>query len=352
MNIAIFCRKNYGPPWNEGYKNITRDLIRRLEMKGDKTILLLEEDIERQRKLPKALYKISLIRMIETIFILQKIVNKNQIDLFFKITVAPRYFAVKSYLYEKILSIPFFLYVTSATPKKFGRNFLTRSDRLFVGGDYLKKIFPKAHLVYPLVDLSNFSFNHNNNSTLTGKKIILFQGTFHMQRGVQNLLKAVAQMHNKENVKLVLAWNGGGDYENQIQSLIKELSIENITEIRGSCDISELYNEADVIVIPRIYRNSLWEQAMFFPLRFIESFAFQKPLIVSDLYEWGSIIDGCGVAVKDNHVEELRDAITKLVRDKDFYDSCRKACPSKLEKYHPDKSFSKIYKVFQAAVKN
>jgi glycosyltransferase involved in cell wall biosynthesis len=144
----------------------------------------------------------------------------------------------------------------------------------------------------------------------------------------------------------VLAWNGGGECESEILALIQELNLEQITEIRGNSNISQLYEEAHVVVIPRIYKKGL-KQNMFFPLRIIEALVFRKPMIISDIYEWGSIIRGCGLAVRPGNVEDLRDAIIKMITDKDFYDSCVNECPFKLKKYHPDISFSVMYDVFQ-----
>jgi len=353
MNIAIFCREGFGPPWNEGYKNMTRNLIRFLKSKGDNPIIISNEDIEKYRKLPATIYKLPLIRMLETLFIMRRITRQKQIHLFFQFTGARLRFAIPFYLYEKFLNIPFSAYITSDYNGRFGRklmNFIMNPNTFFVGGDFLKEQFPKAHLIYPLVDLNGYSHNNNQSAKINTTKVILFLGAFHKQRGVQYLIKAMAQIKDKFDVKLLLAWNGVGEYVTEILGLIREYDLENITEIRGNSDISNLYNEAYLIVIPRIYKKGL-PQNMFFPLRIIEALAFQKPMIVSDMYGWGSIIKGCGLAVKPGNVEELRDAIIKMITDKDFHDSCTKECLSKLKKYHPDRSFSKIYEVFQTANK-
>ena len=353
MNIAIFCREGYGPPWNEGYKIMTRNLVRFLKNKGDNPIIISNADIEKYRKLPAIIYKLPLIRMLETFFIMRRITEQKQLHLFFRFTGARLRFAIPFYLYEKFLGVPFCAYITSASNGRFSRNlinFIMNSNRLFVGGDFLKEQFPKAHLIYPLVDLNSGSHNSNQSTKTDKTKVILFLGAFHKQRGVQYLIKAIAQIKDKFDVKLLLAWNGVGEYESEVLALIREYNLEKITEIRGNSNISKLYNEAYLVVIPRIYKKGL-PQNMFFPLRIIEALAFQKPMIVSDIYGWGSIIKGCGLAVKPGNVEELRDAIIKMISDKDFHDSCVKECLSKLKKYHPDRSFSKIYEVFQTANK-
>ena len=353
MNIAIFCREGFGPPWNEGYKNMTRNLVRFLKRNGDNTIIISDADIEKHRQLPPIIYKLPLIRMLETFFIMRRITKNEQIHLFFQFTGARLRFAIPFYLYEKFLGVPFYAYITSAYNGRFSKklmNFIMNPNRLFVGGDFLKEQFPKAHLIYPLVDLNGYSHNTNQSAKINTTKVILFLGAFHKQRGVQYLIKAIAQIKDKFDIKLLLAWNGVGEYQSEILGLIREYELENITEIRGNSNISDLYSEAYLVVIPRIYEKGL-PQNMFFPLRLIEALAFQKPMIVSDIYGWGSIIKGCGLAVKPGNVEELRDAIIKMITDKDFHDSCIKECFSKLKKYHPDRSFSKIYEVFQTANK-
>ncbi len=350
MNVAIFSRENYRPPWNEGYKNMTRNFVKRLKNNGDNPIVISGDDIEKYRRLPAILYRFPLVKGVETIFILRRIIKQFNINLFFKFTAAFPFFGVRFYLLEKILGIPFYMYASSVSENRFGVKFLLNSKRLFVGGDYLKAIFPSSYLIYPLIDLDNFTLNNNRKINFDAQKVILFLGAFHKQRGVQNLIKAVAQLKDKSGIKLVLAWNGTGECEAEIRSLIRELDLEKVTEIRGSSNISDLYEEAHVVVIPRIYKKGL-KQNMFFPLRIIEALVFQKPMIVSDIYEWGAIIKGVGIAVRPGNVEGLRDAINKMIMDENFYNSCVNECSSKLKQYHPDHSFSIMYKVFQNGAK-
>jgi glycosyltransferase involved in cell wall biosynthesis len=75
----------------------------------------------------------------------------------------------------------------------------------------------------------------------------------------------------------------------------------------------------------------------------IEAMYFSKPMVVSDIYDWASVVDGCGVAVKQGSVEELSRGMLKLLRDEEFYKTCVQNCCTKLTKFLPEKNLNRIY---------
>jgi glycosyltransferase involved in cell wall biosynthesis len=334
MKCAIVA-DYYSPPWDEGFKILTRNLVLYLEQKGDQVYILSTGKIDRRRFLPKFLTIIPMIRKLETVLAINKIVRQEGIDIIFEFTSARPFFAVRPFFWSKLLGVPYYIYITSVTTRHRFYSLLANQERIFVGGDYLKKYFPRAHVLYPFVDLDALSVNGVASQNGRHPKTILFLGAFQKERGLHHLLDAIAELKKELDFRLLIAWNGRGELKEEFHTQIKARGIEEITMLKGSVDISELYNAADIVVIPRILHPKL-ETKMFFPLRMIEAMYFSKPMVVSDIYDWASVVDGCGVAVKQGSVEELSRGMLKLLRDEEFYKTCVQNCCTKLTKFLPD----------------
>lgn len=348
MNIAVITN-DYAPPWDEGTKKIIRTLVQHLESQGDKITIISDDLIRKSRILPDSTRRIGMLRQIETIYLYKKILKDKQIDVMFKVTQSASFFAVKSYLYEKILGKPYYLYVSSISHEQKFYKVLLNQKRVIVGGNYLKRYFPYAHLIFPVIDMNKTGEALGyKRSEISNPKVILFLGAFQKERGVENLIRAVSRLKIKNEIRLILAWNGRGNLLNDIKNLIKEKELENVVSLIGSTDIGELYKKAHIVVIPRIVGDDL-DRKMFFPLRIIESMSFGKPLVVSDVYDLGIAIKGCGIAVKPGSIDELEKAIEKLCTDQEFYESCSQECERQFkEKYHPLLNLKKIYEILHA----
>lgn len=350
MKIAIII-KNFKPPYDEGTKKIIRVLIEYLESKRDKIIVISDEQIESQRSLHNKFRNIKLLRKMETFFIYRKILKEQKVDVFFAIEQGKTFLGLKCFLWELLFRVPYYIYISSMNNQFKKYNLLLNQERVFIGGTFLKKYFPNACQIFPPIDLNSIDLQYEKNKSRNWsnihrkKKVILFLGAFQKERGLEILIEAVSQLKDRDDIKLILAWNGRGTLLSRIRSLIKEKKIETITTILGSTDINDLYRQAHILIIPRITGRDMG-QKMFFPLRIIEAMAFRKPIIVTNLYDWDKAINGSGIAVKAGSAIELKTAIEKLISDEQFYNSCSEECERLFkEVYHPLKSLSKIYDV-------
>jgi glycosyltransferase involved in cell wall biosynthesis len=86
-------------------------------------------------------------------------------------------------------------------------------------------------------------------------------------------------------------------------------------------DITEVYREADVVVIPR---NKPFRMA--FPLRIVESLVMRKPLIVTTVCDMHKLIQGCGIAVEPHSPERLAEAMIELAANEKLYRECQENC--------------------------
>lgn len=349
MKIGIVTDE-YSPPWDEGRKNIQNNLVQFLERRGESVFIISSSLISGSRSLPPLFYKFPFLRRIETFFIFRNILLKNKIDLLFNMLSAVPFFAMKAWIYEKFLDIPNFIYIPSIKRESIFNHCFLNPRRVFAGGEFINNYFPGSELVYPLLDVDNFRVNGRHISSPSKKKNILFLGAFQEERGLQFLLRAMADVVKDHEARLTIAWNGRGDYENEIRYLIKELDLEPHLTLKGNCLTPELYKEAYVVVIPRILGGSL-PPKMFFPLRFVEAIASQTPLIVSDIYDWAKSIKKCGLVVPPGDVNALKRAIIKMITDETLYQSCVDACASQLENYHPDRILEKMLRIWKESIR-
>ena len=113
---------------------------------------------------------------------------------------------------------------------------------------------------------------------LDGGKVVLYVGRIEPLKGIDILLRAVAQLGESENVKtLIIGGDSGGDREvERLKSLADELGISSQVSFVGRVEQGELpvyYSAADVCVVPSWYES--------FGLVALESMACGTPVVAS-----------------------------------------------------------------------
>ena len=109
-------------------------------------------------------------------------------------------------------------------------------------------------------------------------KVVLYVGRIEPLKGIDILLKAVAQLGETENVRtLIIGGDSGGDLEvERLKSLADELGISSHVYFVGRVEQGELpayYSAADVCVVPSWYES--------FGLVALESMACGTPVVAS-----------------------------------------------------------------------
>ena len=117
------------------------------------------------------------------------------------------------------------------------------------------------------------------------KKIILFIGRLHYQKGVDVLVKAYAQLAKKlKNSVLVIAGPDDGFLE-QTKTFVSEAQLTNEVIIAGPI-VNPLkvaaFADADVCVIPSRYEG--------FPMILLEALAHGRPVIASDIVQHKNVL--------------------------------------------------------------
>ncbi|MCK5221891.1 MAG: glycosyltransferase family 4 protein, partial [Candidatus Aminicenantes bacterium] len=144
-------------------------------------------------------------------------------------------------------------------------------------------------------------------------RIILFFGQIKKTKGLDILIKAFAQLKEK-NVFLVIAGRCWKTDMDKYHSLINSLKIKNKTIIEEKYiknrDVMRLFKAADVVVLPyiKVYNSSVLLRGM----------DYGAVNVVSDLSFFTEVIkDGSnGLIFKSGDIKELRSVLSVILNDK------------------------------------
>ena len=249
---------------------------------------------------------------------------------------------------------------------KLHKKILDCYDEVYTISNFLKKCVStiyqheKIQTLYNGIDLERFnkslydsnlikkSYNVSENDF-----VILFCGRVVPEKGVKELLTAYSMIENKKNTKLVVVGSAKygetvhDSYYNDLLKISQPFS-QNIifTGFIPYSDIPPLYSIADVGVIPSLINDA-------FNLTTVEFMANSVPVIVSDWGAMSEVINAdnnnindnnadnndCGiVAYSGNNFEKnIREAIEKLIKNKDMFMDMKKNAYKKSKFYSKEK---------------
>ena len=165
---------------------------------------------------------------------------------------------------------------------------------------------------------------------------ILFLGRMVWYKGCEYLLRAFAEMKDK-NCSLTMV--GGGPLEDEMRALSRELGIAECVEFTGMVseeEKMERIKDCDFLVLPSI------SKAEAFALVQIEAMAFGKPVINTNLpsgVPYVSLDGKTGITVEPENVEQLRDAMDRLVEDDALREAYGKAARKMVEECYVNGEF-------------
>lgn len=188
----------------------------------------------------------------------------------------------------------------------------SRSKEYFLSNNAIKeKVFTiPDHSESPICNIECLKKIYNIDEN---KIIILYFGRIMEEKGLDILISALAILHNKQNVHLIVA--GDGLYKLQCVELSKHLNLENIT-FTGYIhpnNRKNYFSQCDIFVLPGTFRNG-WVDVWGLTLN--EALKENKFIISTDAV--GSAFDIIkngknGYRVKAGSVENLANAIDKVI---------------------------------------
>ena len=151
---------------------------------------------------------------------------------------------------------------------------------------------------------------------LSGKFVLIYHGTLSPNRGLQNVVKAVANLRN-EIKNLVFLLVGDGEAKSQILRLSKSLNISDRIIVTGQVPYNQVpsyIKSSDLGILP-LPNIEWWNVSS--PIKLKEYLAMQLPVIATDIPAHRNVIKHTGgaILIPDNSVDTISSAI------KNFYQS-------------------------------
>ena len=194
---------------------------------------------------------------------------------------------------------------------------LANSDRTanLIAEIYGENLETKIKIVYNGVSLEDvYQESSPIKRKYDSKKIILSVGNLVKLKGINYLIQALPKIIEKVP-NLVCLIIGKGEEKENLKRLVEKFNLENYVEFLGPKphkEVFEYMSMADVFVLPSINEA--------FGVVYIEAMAHKVPVIgclgqgIEDIVE----NEKSGILVRPKNVEDLENALVKLLTDEDF----------------------------------
>lgn len=239
------------------------------------------------------------------------------------------------------------------------RSIAQKSDRILAVSNAMKRgIVGSTGVSSRKVDVAPNAVDLNvfYPETANRTRSILYVGRITAEKGIDILVKAMPLVLKKaSDAKLIIVgpkkygFERGG-YEEQLRHLIKKLRIEQHVVFTGAMSVDDLrktYSKASVFCLPAV-----WQEP--FGLTLIEAMACETPVIGTSVGGIPEIISESkgGLLVRPHNVEELAEAITRILSDTNFaLNLGRNGRRSVTKKYTFNSLAQKVYSIYLSLLK-
>lgn len=164
---------------------------------------------------------------------------------------------------------------------------------------------------------------------LEGRKVVIFFGTPRKHKGVEDSVKAVTMIKEKNLVLLIAGCNLNGEYEKMLKSIGG-----NRVRLVGKVSLKKVpyyLSLADIVVVPQRETTDTVGQI---PSKIFDAMAMAKPIISTRVSDIPQILDGCGIIIGPGDINALKEKIELLLDDTEGADLMgKKARERCIEKY-------------------
>jgi len=178
------------------------------------------------------------------------------------------------------------------------------------------------------------------------EKIVLYLGRIHRIKRIDILVKAFADIiEDLDDVKLVIVGPDDG-YLADIESLIKDLKIENNILITGplyGMDKLEAYVDADVYVLPSSYE--IWGMTI------IEAMACGTPILITQNCGLADFVDNNVGVTFELDCENLKETLFEMLTNDKKLKIFREKCKEVVKTFDIKRVVKKLENVYLSIIK-
>ena len=183
----------------------------------------------------------------------------------------------------------------------------------------------------------------NTERMITNDKFkLLFLGLIGDNKGIFDLIKTIAKNRTQfeNNLELRIAGNGEVD---RLTSAISKWNIQEIVHFEGWADESkkeELFRSSDAFILPS-YKEGL-------PLSILEAMSYGLPIISSKVGGIPDLIHKSknGILVVPGNQRAVKNAIVKLMTNKDLCENYSQNSTKAVVDYYPDRVLKSLFSIY------
>lgn len=172
----------------------------------------------------------------------------------------------------------------------------------------------------------------------------LYVGRIGEEKGLSYVIDAFAQLPSEIKFRIV----GTGPQKEELEKKVKDLSLTNIefAGYKSGDDLLKEYQNCIATILP-----CNWFEC--FGLTIVESFAYGKPVIGSNLGGIPETVvpNETGILIEPGSVEDIVNAVKKLYYDEAYLKELSYNCKNKSEKYSKENYYNEIMKLFNDILK-
>ena len=341
---------DYGPPWEEGEKNIARVLEDSLAQNGWEPSVCSnpDSDIEASPHHRASLRDATAVVRFWTRA--ARTARQRGATVIHLLSSISSLLGLKCAVIKRMSGASLLLHVTGLAKPVRGYRVLLRADRIVVGGSYLRPFFPEAVDLPPISPHMNPELDRDArlSPVCEAPRRLLYLGAMEPERGVHTLVDALGILGTElssPKFTVTIAWNGHGskEYARRIQERIGDHGLDAHVRWDGVVpDLSRLYREHDVVVIPRAA-----PERMGFPLRLIEALSYGKPVVVSDVGEMPLVAEGCGLVFPRGDARGLASALGQLLGEAPLYRQFTRGAYETARRYETSRTVGRFMDIYR-----
>lgn len=234
--------------------------------------------------------------------------------------------------------------------KPFLMRFLHKVDKIVVtspniinDSPFLSKFKNKCEVIPLGIDPNRFQKNKSTKKKINkiknkySKPIVLFIGRLVYYKGIEYLIKSM------EDIDAQLLIGGTGPLDNKLKTLVKDLNLKDKVEFLGFVkdeDLPAYYHACDLFTLPSIAKSEA------FGIVQLEAQACGKPVVSTNLptgVPYANKNNETGLIVKPKSVEQLKNAINKLLLNDELRNRLGKHAKSRVNNLFTIEKMTKSY---------
>ena len=204
---------------------------------------------------------------------------------------------------------------------------------------------PQKISVVPNVVSEEFTHEGAAHKSASGSPYILYVGNFGPHKNVERLLEAYAGLPERLRAEYRLVLAGGFDrYVDARKAKARSLGLDGSTDFVGFVpdeQLPALYRGAALFVFASLYEG--------FGLPPLEAMACGAPVVVSRATSLPEVVGDAGLLVDPRDVEPIREAIQRVLEDRDCADQLRAKSLERAAMSRPDRIVPGLVHVLENA---